>query len=97
MTEKERECLIDKMADNLPMFRARLNLSQEGFSNIIGVSRYTLLAIEKKQRKMTWNTFLSCLLILMENKETRDLLEVTGVYTEELSKHLNLSNNDKEI
>ena len=53
MTENERECLINKMADNLPMFRVRLNLSQEGFSNIIGISRYTLLAIEKKQRKMS--------------------------------------------
>ena len=83
------------------MLRAKLNVTQEELAEIVGISRYTLISIEKKQRRMTWNTFLSLLLVFSRNEGTNALLEVVGVYNDELKDYLNLKNqspkNEKEI
>jgi len=48
------------------------------------MSRQTILAIEKKQRTMTWNTFLSLLFIFSVNKNTEALLKLFEILTDEL-------------
>ena len=45
MTEA-REILTERMAENLPVLRKKLKLSQEGLADIIGSSRYTVMLIE---------------------------------------------------
>jgi DNA-binding XRE family transcriptional regulator len=77
-----------KMADNLPTLRAKLSLTQEALANLIGVSRSTIIMFEKKQRQMTWNTFLSLILVFSKNKDTYILLKALDIYTEELEKIL---------
>ena len=72
------------MVDNLPMLRKKLGLTQQGLANIIGVSSYTVLAIEKKQRKMTWSTFLSVLIVCLTKEEVRQILTALNIYTNEL-------------
>ena len=62
-----REQLIDKMADNLPVLRKKLKLSQEDLAQLIGSSRFTVMEIETKKRKMTWTTFLSLVLLFDKN------------------------------
>lgn len=79
-----RESLIDKMADNLPVLRKKLKLSQEGLAKFIGSSRYTVMLYENKKRRMTWNTFLSLVLLFDKNDETAVLLRALGIYTDEL-------------
>ena len=86
MEPETREILINKMTDNLPVLRKKLKLSQENLANFIGSSRYTVMLIENKKRKMTWNTFLSLLLLFDKNEETSFLLKAWGIYTEELDK-----------
>lgn len=84
MTSEMRENLIDRMADNLPVLRKKLRLSQEGLAQIIGTSRHTVMLIETKKRKMTWNTFLSLVLLFDKNEETALLLRALGIYTDAL-------------
>jgi len=84
MNEQNKQVHIDKLTENLPMLRAKMKLTQKEFANIIGVSSYTILAIEKKQRKMTWNTFLSILMVCMSNEEMRPILSALGIYSDEL-------------
>lgn len=79
-----REQLIDKMADNLPVLRKKLKLSQEDLAQLIGSSRFTVMEIETKKRKMTWTTFLSLVLLFDKNEETALLLRALGIYTDEL-------------
>ena len=79
-----REGLIDKMADNLPVLRKKLKLSQEGLAKFIGSSRYTVMLYENKKRRMTWNTFLSLVLLFDKNDETAVLLRALEIYTDEL-------------
>ena len=76
-----REKLIDNMTENLPVLRKKLKLTQEGLAKIIGSSRYSVMQIESKKRKMTWNTFLSLVLLFDKNEETALLLRVLDIYT----------------
>ncbi|MBR5774146.1 MAG: helix-turn-helix transcriptional regulator [Clostridia bacterium] len=81
--ELDKEKLIKNMTDNLPMLRTRLGLTQEELAEKIGVSRGTLLLIENKKREMTWNTFLSLVLVFVKNEATDKLLNVLEIYTDE--------------
>ena len=75
-----RELLIERMVENLPVLRRKLKLSQETLAQIIGSSRYTVMLIETKKRKLTWNTFLSLVLLFDKNEDTAVLLRALGIY-----------------
>ena len=51
---------------------------------MIGSSRFTVMEVETKKRKMTWTTFLSLILLFDKNDETAVLLRALGIYTDEL-------------
>lgn len=72
------------MTENLPVLRAKLNITQEDLAEKIGISRSTIVSIENKKREMTWNTFLSLILVFTKNEDTNKLLNVMEIYTDEL-------------
>ncbi|MEG0771138.1 MAG: helix-turn-helix transcriptional regulator [Clostridia bacterium] len=84
----ERIEFIAKMAENLPTLRTKLNMTQEELGRLIGVSRSTVILFEKGQRKMTWNTFLSLILIFSKNSDTNKLMKALDIYTDELEEIL---------
>ena len=59
----QKEKLIQNMTDNLPTLPKKLNLSQEELSELIGVSRSTIAVIEGRKKVMSWNMFLSLLMV----------------------------------
>ena len=67
------------------MLRKKLEITQEELANLIGVSRSTIMAIENQKREMTWNMFLSLVLIFTKNKDTDMLLNVLEIYTDKLN------------
>ena len=85
MNTNQKELLIKNMTENLPTLRKRLGISQEELSGKGGVSRSTIAGIENKKRSMSWNMFLSLLLIFIKNEDTDRLLNVMGIYTDELN------------
>lgn len=84
LDEYLKERSIENMTKNMVALRTMLHLSQAELAALIGTSRQTLVAIETRKRKMTWNTFLSLLFIFTQNKETASLLEIFGIYAAEL-------------
>lgn len=84
LDEKIKEMSIENMTKNMVTLRTMLHLSQAELATLIGVGRQTLVAIETRKRKMTWNTFLSLLFVFSQNKETDSLLEIFGIYTPEM-------------
>ncbi len=88
MASETRDVLIEKMTENLPVLRKKLKLSQENLAKFIGSSRYTVMLIETKKRRMTWNTFLSLVLLFDKNEETAVLLRALEIYTDELDNML---------
>lgn len=79
-----RQNLIEKMTENLPVLRKKLKLSQEALAERIGSSRHTVMLIESRKRPMTWNTFLSLVLLFEKNPDTALLLRALDIYTDEL-------------
>ena len=78
----DKDKLIRNMTENLPMLRTRLGLTQEELADKVGVSRSTILSIENQKREMTWNTFLSLILLFTKNEATNKLLNVLEIYTD---------------
>ena len=94
--EIDKERLIDVLTEELPVLRAKIGLSQDDLSGIIGISRQTYSSIETKKRRMSWNTYLSLILVFENNEKTRNLLEVIGAFPEELKKVLNVDRRSAE-
>ena len=88
MKDAVKKILINNMTDNLPTLRKKLELSQDELASLIGISRSTVSAIENKKREMSWNIFLSLVLIFSKNKETGKLLYALDIYTEDLNEFL---------
>ncbi len=86
LNENSKQQVIDKMVENLPVFRQMLHLTQADLAALLGLNRQTYVCIEKKKRKMTWATFLSLMFVFSQNKETNKLLEFFNIYTEEMKK-----------
>ncbi|MBQ2943296.1 MAG: helix-turn-helix domain-containing protein [Ruminococcus sp.] len=86
--ELDKNALIDNMTDNLPVLRARLNMTQEDLANKIGLSRGTIISIENNKRPMTWSTFMSLILLFSHNERTSKLLDAMDIFTQELHNYL---------
>lgn len=91
MTKDEKNALMKAMADNLPILRSKLNLSQEELAVLLGVTRQTISSFESNQRKMTWSVFLALILIFFRNEPTKRLLVALNIYTPGLNRFLNVS------
>lgn len=91
----EREFYTRKMAENLPLLRTKMGLSQTEFAGLIGVTRQTVSAVENRSRPLTWTSFLSILFLCMQDDETRPLLRALGIYTEELAQAFGIADLDR--
>ena len=91
MDKNLQESYIAKMTDCLPVLRKQANLTQGELAEIIGVSKFTVLAIEKKQRAMSWGAFLSLLFVFSKNEQTDKLLKVYGIDTNDINRLINQS------
>ena len=92
-----KENLLKIMTDNLPALRAKLGLSQDEVSNIIGISRQTYCAIETQKRKMSWSNFISLLFLFWYNEKTQVLVSAIDVFPEELQATLRCGNQEDPV
>ncbi len=84
INEAIKQNAIEKITSNLVVLRTAMHLSQSDLADLLGLSRQSLVAIENRKRRMTWNVFLSLLFVFMQNKETRMLIELFDIYSDEL-------------
>lgn len=96
LPELDRDKLIEILTDELPVLRAKIGISQNDVSKIVGISRQTYCAIETKKRRMSWNTFLSLILFYGYNEKTTNLVESTGAFPPSLKQTLNINRRMKE-
>lgn len=90
--EIDKDKLIDLLTEELPSLRAKIGVSQEELSDIIGISRPTYSAVETKKRKMSWNVFLSLLMFFTQNESTAPIIDTIGAFPNELKETLNINN-----
>jgi len=87
MDAKKTLCMV-QLVNELPVLRARLNLSQEDVADRIGVSRQTYNSIESKRRSMTWNTCISLVTLFASNEKSRKMMEANSSLLELLNEIL---------
>lgn len=80
----DRGRYVRLMAQNLPVLRASLGLSQSELAQIIGSTRQTISAAESGARELSWSNFISLLHVFTQNQKTRQLLHTLQIYTPEL-------------
>ncbi|WP_049962733.1 helix-turn-helix transcriptional regulator [Ruminococcus sp. HUN007] len=77
-----KKIYIDRMIENLPVLRAKSGLTQAELAQVVGVSRQTILAAEKKQRELTWSMFLALLNVFGSNENTASLIDTFEIRPE---------------
>jgi len=99
INNNQKKILIENLTKNLPVLRAKLGINQAELAEKIGITRQTFTAIESGKRNMTWVTFVALTLLFMQNDDTKALLPVVNVYTEDLERFFsfNQDNVGKEV
>lgn len=84
LTDEEKDNFIATLTPNLTVLRIKAEISQEELANLIGVSRQTYSAIERKIRKMAWSTYLSLVLFYDHNQKTHKMIRQLAIFPQEL-------------
>lgn len=88
MDQINKEELIDKFIYELPILRARIDMTQDEISEIAGLSRQTYSALETRKRRMTWSNFMALLFVFYFNPVTREEIENVGIFPNSLKRVL---------
>jgi DNA-binding XRE family transcriptional regulator len=91
----DREFYIETLVANLGSLRNHLNFSQEELAEILGIGRQSLLAIENRQRKMRWRTFLALVVIFSSNEKTAGEMRSKGLHLDFVTKFVEIEINKK--
>ena len=84
---KKTLCMV-QLVNELPVLRARLDLSQEEVADRIGISRQTYNSIERKRRNMTWNSCIALATLFASYEKTRKMMEANSYFLELLNEIL---------
>lgn len=84
LSDAEKDAFIAKLTPNLPALRTQAEISQEELANLLGISRQTYSAIERKTRRMSWSTYLSLVMFFDHNKKTHKMLRMLALFPKDL-------------
>lgn len=65
----EKKLLLQKFAEDIPIIRKSLGMSQSELGNKVGVSRQSISSIERGIVPLTWDMLLAIMMVVMVNDE----------------------------
>ncbi|MBR1740450.1 MAG: helix-turn-helix transcriptional regulator [Lachnospiraceae bacterium] len=80
MEGEKREWQINAMIDNLPVLRAKLDLSQKELGKRIGVTRQQIANYENRKRTLTWTSFLALISVFSNDPKTGKMLKMLDIW-----------------
>ena len=80
LTSAEKEKYISALTPELVVLRTKAEISQEELAELIGISRQTYGAIERKVRQMSWSTYLALIMFYDYNHKTHRLIREIGAF-----------------
>ena len=89
LSDAEKDEFIATLTPNLPALRTLAEISQEDLANLLGISRQTYSAIERKLRRMSWSTYLSLILFFDHNQKSHKMLRALSLFPKELITRFN--------
>lgn len=87
-SEANKKEFVNALANNLPVLRAKLGISQQELAERIGISRNMLTYIEGRKKEMSWITFVALSFLFMKNVKTEPIFNSLNIYTKELDDYL---------
>jgi DNA-binding XRE family transcriptional regulator len=84
LSNEVKNDLIDKLVNNLPTLRTKMNISQSQLAYAIGIGRQTLIAIENRKGKMRWDTFLALILVFSKDRDASELMTLLGLHLQDI-------------
>lgn len=84
LSKGEKKKFIDALSAELPALRAKVGISQDDLSRLVGVSRQTFGSVERGEREMSWNTYLSLIMFFDYNVATHQMIRDIAAFPEEL-------------
>ena len=95
--EEEKKKYIKALAEELPSLRAKVGVPQDELARIIGVSRQTYGAIERRVREMSWSSYLSLILFFDSHNATHKLIRSLPAFPYEIFIRFNDGTNPGEL
>ena len=92
LSENQKEVISNTLIENLPVLRAKLNLTQDDLAKQLGVTRQTIINVESKKTKISWTMVLALLLIFLANPLTIGLLAGLGILNKQVMSLLGIDN-----
>lgn len=89
LTDAEKDKFISSLLPELVPLRIKAEISQEELANLIGVSRQTYSALERKIRKMSWSTYLSLIMFYDYNQKTHQMIHSMRIFPYDVIKKFN--------
>ena len=79
---------MDEMARDMVSLRMLMRVSAEEMGNIIGISGNAYKSIEAGKRELSWDQYLALLFVFRNNKRTAPVVDVLGLYPEQLEERI---------
>lgn len=92
ITTEEKERYIDALTEEIPTLRAKADISQDDLARLIGISRQNYGWIERKEKRMSWNTYLALIFFFDYNQSTHKMIRTLSAFPTELVDRMNESN-----
>lgn len=89
ISEEEKEAYISKLTDELPFLRIKAGVSQDELAGLLGVSRQTYGAFERRDRPMGWNTYLSLIFFFDNKTETHSIIRSMEAFPHKFINRIN--------
>lgn len=84
----DRTWLMDEMARDMASLRMLMRVSAEEMGNIIGISGNSYKSIEAGKRELSWDQYLALLFVFRYNERTAPVVDVLGLYPEQLEERI---------
>ncbi|WP_207637311.1 glycosyltransferase family 2 protein [Oribacterium sp. NK2B42] len=84
----DRIWLMDEMARDMASLRMLMRVSAEEMGNIIGISGNAYKSIEAGKRELSWDQYLALLFVFLYNERTAPVVDVLGLYPEQLEERI---------
>ena len=85
--------LVKKLAECLPEIREELRLTCDDMERTTGIGAKRVSAFEEGRQVPKWSEYLSIVFVLWANECSRGVLEVRGLFPEELKEAFSINRN----
>ena len=90
LTTMQKQDICARFAENMPVLRKQLKLTQEKLGEMCGYSRIRISNIETKREKLSWHQLLCISFVFLLNEDTNKYIKENSILDEEFFSYFNM-------